>query len=70
MSIGSKLAHSRKAANLTQEQLAERLGVIRDFDGGWADVEVVVNRKKPEKNEVRLIPLSAISTVTFLKEGQ
>ena len=149
MSLGNKLAEARKKQNLTQEQLAERLGVtrqavsrwesdaaypetdkivrmaqilevscdyllqdgvdekgkpaaspvtrllkqaqgkrvkltfydsddgmpilhdwcvIRDFDGAWASVEVVVNQKKPEKNEVRLLPLSAISTVTFLKE--
>lgn len=151
MSMGSKLAQARKQANLTQEQLAERLGVTRqavsrwesdtaypetdkivrmaqildvscdyllrdgeaeekgvapaspvtrllrdaagrrvklgfyesngmpvvhdwcvilDFDGGWANVEVVVNRKKPEKNQVVMIPLSAISTVTFLKDGE
>ena len=44
--------------------------VIRDFDGAWANVEVVVNQKKPDKNETRLIPLSAISTVTFLKDGE
>lgn len=44
--------------------------VIRDFDGAWANVEVVVNKKKPDKNEVRLIPLSAISTVTFLRDGE
>ncbi len=44
--------------------------VIQDFDGAWASVEVVVNQKKPEKNEVRLIPLSAISTITFLKDGE
>ena len=44
--------------------------VIRDFDGAWANVEVVVNQKKPDKNETRLIPLSAISTVTFLQEGE
>ena len=44
--------------------------VIRDFDGAWANVEVVVNQKKPDKNEVRLIPLSAISTVTFLRDGE
>ena len=43
--------------------------VIQDFDGAWANVEVVVNQKKPEKNEVRLIPLAAISTITFLKDG-
>ncbi len=150
MSLGNKLAEARKKQNLTQEQLAERLGVtrqavsrwesdaaypetdkivrmaqilevscdyllqdgvdekgkpaaspvtrllkqaqgkrvrltfyesegmpvvhewcvIRDFDGGWANVEVVVNKKKPQKNEIRLIPLSAISTVTFLKDGE
>ncbi len=151
MSLGNKLAEARKKQNLTQEQLAERLGVtrqavsrwesdaaypetdkivrmaqilevscdyllqdgvdekgkpvtspvtrllkqaqgkrvkltfyeedsgmpilhewcvIRDFDGGWASVEVVVNKRRPEKNEVRLIPLSAISTITFLKDGE
>lgn len=44
--------------------------VIRDFDGAWANVEVVVNQKKPDKNEVRLIPLAAISTITFLRDGE
>ena len=44
--------------------------VIQDFDGAWANVEVVVNKKKPDKNEVRLIPLSSISTITFLKDGE
>lgn len=44
--------------------------VIQDFDGAWANVEVVVNQKKPQKNEVRLIPLSAISTITFLKDEE
>ncbi|MDE6261081.1 MAG: helix-turn-helix domain-containing protein [Oscillospiraceae bacterium] len=44
--------------------------VIQDFDGGWASLEVVVNKRRPEKNEVRLIPLSAISTITFLKDGE
>ena len=150
MSLGNKLAEARKKQNLTQEQLAERLGVtrqavsrwesdaaypetdkivrmaqilevscdyllqdsvnetgkpavspvtrllkqaqgkrvrltfyeddgmpfvhdwcvIQDFDGTWANVEVVVNKKKPQKNEVRLIPLSSISTITFLKDGE
>lgn len=150
MSLGNKLAEARKKQNLTQEQLAERLGVtrqavsrwesdtaypetdkivrmaqilevscdyllqdgvdetgktaispvtrllkqaqgkrvrltfyeddgmpivhdwcvIQDFDGAWANVEVVVNKKKPQKNEVRLIPLSSISTITFLKDGE
>lgn len=150
MSLGNKLAAARRARNLTQEQLAEKLDVtrqavsrwesdtaypetdkivrmaqilevscdyllqddvdekgtpaaptvtrllkqaqgkrvkltfyegdgmpvvhdwclIQDFDGAWANVEVVVNKKKPEKNEVRLIPLSSISTITFLKDGE
>lgn len=147
MSLGNKLAEARRAKNLTQEQLAQQLGVtrqavsrwesdaaypetdkivrmaqllevscdyllqdgvdkggcpvastvtrllrqaqgrkvkltfyedeampvahdwcvIRDFDGSWANVEVVINRYKTEKNSVRIIPLSAISTITFLK---
>ncbi len=150
MSLGNKLAEARKRQNLTQEQLAERLGVtrqavsrwesdaaypetdkiirmaqilevscdyllqdgvdekgkpaaltvtrllkqaqgkrvkltfyegdgmpvvhewcvIQDFDGAWAHVVEVVNQKKPQKNEVRLIPLSSISTITFLKDGE
>lgn len=150
MSLGNKLAEARKKQNLTQEQLAERLGVtrqavsrwesdaaypetdkivrmaqilevscdyllqdgvdetgkpaispvtrllkqaqgkrvkltfyegdgmpvvhewcvIQDFDGAWVNVEVVVNKRRPEKNEVRLIPLSSISTITFLKDGE
>ena len=148
MSIGSKLAQARKAVNLTQEQLAERLGVTRqavsrwesgaaypetdkivrmarllnvscdyllrddiaagdtaapppdpvtrllkqaagrkvrialfdgegipgdwcvilDFDGSWANIEVV--RKKGAKQETRLVPLSSIRSITFMKEGQ
>lgn len=151
MSLGNKLAEARRAKNLTQEQLAERLDVtrqavsrwesdtaypetdkivrmaqilevscdyllrdgvdekgspvnspvtrllksaqgkrvaltfyenddgmpiihdwcvIRDFDGSWASVEIVTNKRKPDKNEVRLIPLTAISTITFLKDGE
>lgn len=150
MSFGNKLAQARRKRNLTQEQMAERLGVTRqavsrwesdtaypetdkivrmaqllevscdyllqdgvdeggkpivspvtrllrqaqgkrvkltfydsdgmpvvhdwcvilDFDGGWANVEVVTNKRKPEKNETRLIPLAAISTITFLKDGE
>ena len=149
MSMGARLAQARRGQNLTQEQLAEKLGVTRqavsrwesdaaypetdkilrmaalfgvscdyllgasnepslagdkppspvtrllretvgkklllsfyeeddvvgcrwcrilDFDGGWANVEFVKD-KKEEKRETRLIPLSAISSVTILPEG-
>ena len=148
MSIGNKLAEARRAANLTQEQLAERLGVTRqavsrwesdaaypetdkivrmarllnvscdyllrddiavgdtetpppdpvtrllkqavgrkvkifdfdgegipgdwcvilDFDGNWANIEVV--KKKGAKRETRLVPMSSIRSITFLKEEQ
>ena len=74
MSIGNKLAEARKRQNLTQEQLAERLGVTRllkqavgrkvrvslfdgegipgdwcvilDFDGSWANLEVVKKKER------------------------
>ena len=148
MSVGARLAQARRAQNLTQEQLAEILGVTRqavsrwesdsaypetdkiirmaglfgvscdylmgvssepalardrppspvtrllreavgkkgllavdekddysfcdyarllDFDGGWANIEFV--REKKDKHETRLIPLSAIRTITILPEG-
>lgn len=147
MSMGSKLAQARRKNNLTQEQLAEQLGVtrqavsrwesdaaypetdkivrmsqllgvscdwllrdeadspegtapaaspvtrllaqaagrrvqlafygdetaipcdwcvIREFDGAWANVEFV--KEKKGQRESRLIPLSSIRTITFLKE--
>ena len=40
---------------------------ILDFDGGWANVEFV--REKKGKRETRLIPLSSIRSVTILSEG-
>ncbi len=41
--------------------------LILDFDGGWANVEFV--REKKDKRETRLIPLSSIRTITILDEG-
>ena len=35
MSMGSKLAQARRKNNLTQEQLAERLGVTRQAVSRW-----------------------------------
>ena len=42
--------------------------VILDFDGSWANLEVV--KKKGAKRETQLVPLSSIRAITFLKEGQ
>ena len=42
--------------------------VILDFDGSWANIEVV--KKKGSKRETQLVPLSSIRSITFLKEGQ
>lgn len=41
--------------------------VIRDFDGGWANVDFMWKRK--DKHDTRLIPLSAIRMFTLLPEG-
>ena len=40
--------------------------VILDFDGSWANIEVV--KKKGAKRETQLVPLSSIRSITFLKE--
>ena len=39
--------------------------VIREFDGAWANVELV--KEKKEQRENRLIPLSSIRAITFVK---
>lgn len=39
--------------------------VIREFDGAWANVELV--KEKKEQRESRLIPLSSIRAITFVK---
>lgn len=40
---------------------------VLDFDGGWANVEFI--REKKDKRETRLIPLSSVRTITILPEG-
>lgn len=42
--------------------------VIREFDGAWANVEFV--KEKKNQRESQLIPLSSIRSITFLKEGE
>ncbi len=51
-----------------ESQIGCRWCQILDFDGGWANVEFVKD-KKGEKRETRLIPLSSIRTITLLPEG-
>jgi len=41
---------------------------IVSFDGGWARVEFV--KKKKDKREERLIPLSSIRSITFLADEE
>lgn len=41
--------------------------VILDFDGGWANVDFV--KEKKDRHESRLIPLSSVRMVTVLPEG-
>lgn len=50
-----------------EDMVACDWAVISDFDGGWANVDFV--RKKKDKHEARLIPLSAIRMLTLLPEG-
>ncbi len=40
--------------------------IIREFDGAWANVEFV--KEKKDQRESQLIPLSSIRSITFLKE--
>ena len=42
--------------------------VIREFDGAWANVEFV--KEKKGQQESQLIPVSSIRAITFLKEGE
>ena len=40
--------------------------VIREFDGAWANVEFV--KEKKDQRENQLIPVSSIRSITFIKE--
>ena len=40
--------------------------VIREFDGAWANVEFVKEKKGQRENQ--LIPVSSIRSITFIKE--
>ena len=42
--------------------------VIREFDGAWANVEFV--KEKKNQRERQLIPLSSVRSITFLKGGE
>lgn len=41
---------------------------ILEFDGAWANVEFV--RKRKDWRETRLVPLSSIRSITFLREEE
>ena len=65
MSMGSKLAQARKKANLTQEQLAERLGVTRQAVSRWES-----DTAYPETDKiVRMAELLEVSCDYLLKDG-
>ena len=64
MSIGSKLAQARKTANLTQEQLAERLGVTQETVSGWES-----DAASPETDEiVRAAQILEVSCDCLLRD--
>ena len=64
MSIGSKLAQARKAANLTQEQLAERMGVTRQAVSRWES-----DAAYPETDKiVRMARLLSVSCDYLLRD--
>ena len=64
MSIGNKLAEARKKQNLTQEQLAERLGVTRQAVSRWESDAVY-----PETDKiVRMARLLNVSCDYLLRD--
>lgn len=66
MSMGSKLAQARRKNNLTQEELAEKLGVTRQAVSRWES-----NAAYPETDKiVRLSQLLGVSCDWLLQEGE
>ncbi len=65
MSIGEKIMEARRAKNLTQEQLAELLGVTRQSISRWEQ-----NQAYPEMEKiVRLSDILGVSCDYLLKEN-
>ena len=65
MSMGSKLAQARRKNNLTQEQLAEQLGVTRQAVSRWES-----DTAYPETDKiVRMSQLLGVSCDWLLREG-
>ena len=65
MSMGSKLAQARRKNNLTQEQLAEQLGVTRQAVSRWES-----DTAYPETDKiVRLSQLLGVSCDWLLRDG-
>ena len=66
MSMGSKLAEARRKNNLTQEQLAERLGVTRQAVSRWES-----DTAYPETDKiVRMSRLLGVSCDWLLQDGE
>ena len=65
MSIGEKITEARKLKNLTQEQLAELLGVTRQSISRWE-----LNQAYPETEKIlRLSDILGVSCDYLLKEN-
>ena len=65
MSIGEKIVEARKANNLTQEQLAELMGVTRQSISRWEQ-----NQAYPEMEKIlRLSDILNISCDYLLKDN-
>lgn len=65
MSMGEKIAEARRAKNLTQEQLAELLGVTRQSISRWEQ-----NLAYPEMEKIlRLSDILGVSCDYLLKEN-